>query len=575
MQTRAPSFLIRAFLLLAKGGFRLALGSVFTVVTAVLVLSGYALCKTQPFAAPELLPLTAIDRAVPFLPWTVWIYGSMTAAFFVAWVLVPSAQLARRLLVGLLVSAAICWVFFALFPTTYPRDLYPLAPGGDEAAVELLRIRRLDDPSNCFPSMHVALAICIALTMLDYSLAWPGRAAVVLWALAISASTLTTKQHYLIDVPAGALVGAAAYAVARWAARPGRRPVWSVGIKPIQLIHEGSREVIAALRRKRAERTWSIDDLPWPAQAEEPLSPDAVRFVSQVIYVEEIAGQNFDLLARAAEDDDLRALYAQFAEDERRHAEGLRRVLRLHGAEPGPPGFGCSLLLHQFPLLDPKSDADALLVALSIPVFETFLDAGTIPFLRRHRALAGEAFDALVQNICRDESSHLAVNWNVGRSAARAVKSLPLRSWGGLRFLLNPAVLRGAIATPFLAVDVYGNALRIGFDFRALLPSFKRLFSLHRLYPELAWLPSWFIFRVFVVCGVLATFGVLAIDRLAPRLLRFAVRLVIGVTDQIAAASFSGAWTGERRPPPSDPPIASAEWSLTARPSQKERSTCS
>jgi membrane-associated phospholipid phosphatase len=570
MQPRAPSSLIRALLFLAKGALRLALGSIFTVVTAVLVLSGYALCKAQPFAAPELLRLTELDRAVPFLPWTVWIYGSMTAAFFAAWVLVPSARLARRLLIGLLLSAAICWVFFALFPTTYPRELYPLAAGGDESAAELLRIRFLDDPANCFPSMHVALASCIALTMLDYKLAWPGRVAVVLWALAISASTLTTKQHYVIDVPAGALVGAAAYAVARWAARPGRRPIWDLGTKPIRLTHAGSREVIAALRQKRAERTWSIDELPWPARAPEPLSPDAVRFVSQVIYVEEIAGENFDLLARAAEDDDLRVLYAQFAADERRHAEGLRRVLRLHGAEPGPPGLGCSMLLHQFPLLDPKSDADALLVALTIPVFETFLDAGTIPFLRRHRALAGEAFDELVKHICRDESSHLAVNWNVGRSAARAVKTLPLRSWGGLRFLLNPAVLRGALATPFLAIDVYGNALRIGFDFRALLPSFKRLFSLHRLYPELAWFPSWFLFRIFVLCGVIATFAVLVIDRLAPRLLRSAVRLQIGLTDQIAAASFSNAWTGERCPPSSDPPIVSAERSPTARPSQKE-----
>ena len=524
--------------MLAKGAMRMLLGGACSIVTMVVVLSGYVLCKQQPFATPVRLELTALDRAIPFLPWTVWIYSSMSQAIFAAWVLVPNMRMAWRLMAGLALAAVICWCFFAFFPTTYPRELFPLPRTFDSAIMELAEVRRLDDPTNCFPSMHVALACCLALTMLEYDFSWPARATVMLWGITINLSTLTTKQHYVVDVLGGAVTGIVAYALVRRAATTEGRPIWNLGFQPITLTGMSAREVIAKIRRKMPERGWSVAELPWPKTPPKKLTPSMVHFVSQVIYVEEIAGKGFDLLAAATTDEDLRTLYNRFGEDERRHAEGLRHLLHIHGEDVGPPGLGCALLLQQFDSLDPKSDSDAMLVAMSIPVFETFLDAGTIPFLRGHPALGGEAFEQLIRNICRDESSHLAVNWNVARSAAKTVKSMPFRSWGGLRFLLNPAVIRGTITVPALSMDVYGYAYGLGFDFRALFGPFKRIFSLHRMYSEFAWFPSWFLFRVFAVCGMIATVVVLLLDRLVPFILRLITKILTGMLDRLALAYF-------------------------------------
>ena len=59
------------------------------LVTGVVVLSGYGLAKLEPFATPVELTLTSLDHAIPFVPWTVWLYGTVTIASLVAWLQVP------------------------------------------------------------------------------------------------------------------------------------------------------------------------------------------------------------------------------------------------------------------------------------------------------------------------------------------------------------------------------------------------------------------------------------------------------------------------------------------------------
>jgi hypothetical protein len=201
-------------------------------------------------------------------------------------------------------------------------------------------------------------------------------------------------------------------------------------------------------------------------------------------------------------------LYERFAAEERRHADGLRRVLDAHGAELRFPGLGNSLVLDQFDALDPRNPADAILVAVANPVFETFLDAGTIPFLQRHPALASDGFDEFVKRVCRDESAHLALTWILTRDAARRA-----RGAAGWKLLFNPSIYRGIVAIPFMALDVYSLAYRLGYDYRTLLVPFGRLFRLHHRYPELAGSPLWWLFRLFVVCGMSATLAALALQR--------------------------------------------------------------
>ncbi|MBI4042683.1 MAG: phosphatase PAP2 family protein, partial [Deltaproteobacteria bacterium] len=56
-------------------------------------------------------------------------------------------------------------------------------------------------PTNCCPSLHVAT---VYICCLPYLYEQKGKfICLFLWASAIAISTLTTKQHYFIDIVAG------------------------------------------------------------------------------------------------------------------------------------------------------------------------------------------------------------------------------------------------------------------------------------------------------------------------------------------------------------------------------------
>lgn len=514
------------------------------LVTGVVCISGYGLTKLEPYGAPVYLPLSAIDLAIPLIPWTVWPYGTVTWAALLAWLAVPDRIAGRRLLASMALASVICWFFFAFFPTTFPRELWP-TPAGDSLTLQELRVLRDDDtPANCFPSMHVALAWSLAGTCMAFASGRIGRWLPFFWAVGVSVFTLTTKQHYLLDVAGGIAVGVIAWWVAHRGITAETPAFWTRLDQRVSLEREADQRAVAAMRARVEAHQWSLDDIPWPEAAQPPLPDLMVRLLNQVIYIEEIAGLNFRFQEEASADPDLKRLYGLFADEERRHAEGLRKILAMHGHGLEGPGLGNALVLDQFDDLDPASEADQVLVAMSTPVFETFLDAGTIPFLQAHPALRGPAFDAFVERVGRDEAQHMALNWLVTRDAARRLGFLR-----GLKLLFNPAIYRGMLAVPWMSLDVYSLAHRLGYRFETLLPAFGRLWRLHRRYPELASFPLWWSYRLFTLCGAIATFVCVWQVRLG--LMWGALwTTVTAVTDRLAWALF-GARLLEKRGLPS------------------------
>ncbi len=515
---------------LAEEALRVALRGVRALVLCTfayaVILSGYLACREQPFFEPRLLALSAVDRWIPFWPWTVWVYGTVLYATLFAFFWLRERSELRRFMLTLVTGAALCWLGFALFPVTFPRHDFPTPPLVTATARQLADLRAADAPDNCLPSLHVALATMIALVLGE-----PGRArwlrwVAPAWAVLVALSTMTVKQHYAVDVLGGAVVGLAAYALCAWAARG--RPYWASGDEPLQIDDAEGRAFVSALRKKVEAHQWSLDDLPLARDAR-PLTKPMVRLLNHVIYIEEIAARNFRFLRQAASDADVRELYRLFEDEEVRHAEALRRLLFAGGGKLERPGLGNALVLSQQRTLDPRSDADVALVTVSNPVFETFLDAGTIPFLQRHPLLAGPAFDELVARICKDEAAHIALNWFFSRRLARHSPRL--------RHLLNPAILRGMLAIPFMSLDVYALAHRLGYDFSTLLPSFRKLWANHRRFPELARVPLWWMFRLFVVVGVLVTMIVLSLAKLRILGVRLWTSLA-RLTDYLAWAVF-------------------------------------
>ncbi|MBK6689415.1 MAG: phosphatase PAP2 family protein [Deltaproteobacteria bacterium] len=144
---------------------------------------------------------TRLDFAIPFLPWTIVVYFSFYGLLLVAaWV--SEADDFVRLFVALLVANVCCYVGFILFTAHYPRpSLSEISPFWRPVYANMYGS---DAPGNTFPSIHVASTMIVGLRLRRRHFGW------MIWAVAITLSTLTVKQHFLVDVVAGVGVAAAA-----------------------------------------------------------------------------------------------------------------------------------------------------------------------------------------------------------------------------------------------------------------------------------------------------------------------------------------------------------------------------
>jgi membrane-associated phospholipid phosphatase len=188
---------------------------------------GYFHLLRHPARAPVMMPLTALDLWIAFQP-------QALAAYLALWVYVgfaPGLQktFAELVVYGLWIGA-LCVTGLAMFyvwPTEVPQHVVRATdfPG-------FAMLQGVDAAGNACPSMHVAVAIFTAI-WLDH-IVRTARAPALLrvinaaWFLAIAYSTLAIKQHVVLDVVAGALLGCAfAWPSLRW--RPGRQGVARAG----------------------------------------------------------------------------------------------------------------------------------------------------------------------------------------------------------------------------------------------------------------------------------------------------------------------------------------------------------
>jgi membrane-associated phospholipid phosphatase len=158
--------------------------------------------------SPTILTGSAWDAAVPFVEWSIWIYVSQFALLPLAFVLARDDLDRHRAYYASLAATAIAAVVFVAWPTQIAR---PAIVGEDLTAAAWRLLYSSDVPGNCFPSLHVALSV-IAGTVLWRS---DRRLVALLWPGLIAVSTLTTRQHVLLDVAAGA-----ALAIACWSLAP-------------------------------------------------------------------------------------------------------------------------------------------------------------------------------------------------------------------------------------------------------------------------------------------------------------------------------------------------------------------
>jgi membrane-associated phospholipid phosphatase len=168
---------------------------------------GYFHVLRHPVNPLTTMPLTALDRWLPFTPQALWVYVSLWFYIGIPPGLMPGF---RPLVVHGLWAAALCAVglaFFYFFPTAVPAR--PLeVPAGSAFAV----LQGVDAPGNACPSLHVATAMFSAgwidrmlrEVQAPRALRWLNAA----WFVAIAWSTMATRQHVLLDVIGGLALGA-------------------------------------------------------------------------------------------------------------------------------------------------------------------------------------------------------------------------------------------------------------------------------------------------------------------------------------------------------------------------------
>ncbi len=189
------------------------------LVAAVIAAALYLFTNHLHFLEPQLLPMWALDRAIPFVPQMVWIYISEYIFFTTVYLTCKDITNTNKYLYSFLALQTVSVLIFIFWPTTYPRDQFPLVASEMDSWTYYAfnSLRTSDSPASCCPSLHVSSVYLSAFVFLDdQRRKFPFF---FLWGTAIALSTLPTKQHYVIDVVTGFVMAVLFYWVFhRWVA---------------------------------------------------------------------------------------------------------------------------------------------------------------------------------------------------------------------------------------------------------------------------------------------------------------------------------------------------------------------
>ncbi len=162
----------------------------------------YFWCQRNYLTQPRELKLP-VDDWIPYQPGWVWIYSFLyyPVILYLNWT-VESARDFTYMASSYLLLLLFQMAFFLFFPVTTPQSWRKNNGKKTYSERFLAFVQSFDGESNSFPSMHTSVAMLTALHLYPSVGGWA-----FLFPFLIGLSCLFTKQHYLIDVPAGALLG--------------------------------------------------------------------------------------------------------------------------------------------------------------------------------------------------------------------------------------------------------------------------------------------------------------------------------------------------------------------------------
>ena len=157
---------------------------------------------------------TELDQMIPVRSGWMYIYFGCYAFWIFNYMLTARAyrddrEMFYRFIYADILARLICCVIFIVLPTTINRPVIEVHTFSDRLLAYLYTI---DEPTNLFPSMH-CLYSWMAFAGVRHSEKIPKWYKVFsfVFALMVAASTQFTKQHYLVDIAGGFLLGELSY----------------------------------------------------------------------------------------------------------------------------------------------------------------------------------------------------------------------------------------------------------------------------------------------------------------------------------------------------------------------------
>lgn len=180
-------------------GYKLKIFLIYIVIYHIC----YILPNFYPLYQPIQLTFFNFESSIPLIPWSFLIYLSIYINIVVSIYMMNEIEVFHSYARAVLILLCVCGSFFLIFPTAYPRPPYPHVDNG-LVYFGMNLVSNGDSPNNCFPSFHISYALVnwwwMRKVLPKYGFFF------FLWAVAIMVTTLTTKQHYFIDIIGGMLV---------------------------------------------------------------------------------------------------------------------------------------------------------------------------------------------------------------------------------------------------------------------------------------------------------------------------------------------------------------------------------
>jgi membrane-associated phospholipid phosphatase len=155
------------------------------------------------------MPRNGVDRLIPFWDGTTWFYFSIYLLMPIGPFLMNRREQLMRYAGGIVFISLMADAIFLFCPTRCLRPDYT----GTNIAYEALI--RCDNEYHAFPSLHAAFAVysvlCSGMVLKELGIRQYWQMVLWCWALLILYATLATKQHVLIDIAVGGLMGMVIY----------------------------------------------------------------------------------------------------------------------------------------------------------------------------------------------------------------------------------------------------------------------------------------------------------------------------------------------------------------------------